>query len=312
MGHATGTGNPVGAGCALKECGNQRVDFAEFYRRSKDECLRTVLISVGDQDTAQELVAESLPAPAHHGARSADTQRQLIAGLKAGHSQLSHAPLAAAGLQWQGNRVTMRRGLVEMRLGMDDQRREEAPSETAQAWDSARRLREPIAWTLLVLTAIGLLISAWLLFGLPGTPPITAPGPVPVTPGPVPVTTFGLRAAAVAPQFVADGIFVLPIVSVILVAFAGGLTDRARPVVQTAISIQAVTLGLGVLSWLGAVGAHVRPGIWFISEARALAIVATGLIFTVAVRRSQALRPPMPQFEDFLEDDEDFGEEEED
>ena len=40
---------------------------------------------------------------------------------------------------------------------MDDQRREEAPSETAQAWDSARRLREPVAWTLLVLTAIGLL-----------------------------------------------------------------------------------------------------------------------------------------------------------
>ncbi len=37
----------------------QRVDFGEFYRRSKDECLRTVLISVGDQDTAQDLVAEA-------------------------------------------------------------------------------------------------------------------------------------------------------------------------------------------------------------------------------------------------------------
>jgi DNA-directed RNA polymerase specialized sigma24 family protein len=35
------------------------MDFAEFYRRSKDECLRTVLISVGDQDTAQEHVAEA-------------------------------------------------------------------------------------------------------------------------------------------------------------------------------------------------------------------------------------------------------------
>ncbi len=39
--------------------GTQRLDFAEFYRRSRDECLRTVLISVGDQDAAQELVAES-------------------------------------------------------------------------------------------------------------------------------------------------------------------------------------------------------------------------------------------------------------
>lgn len=39
--------------------GTQRPDFAEFYRRSKDDCLRTVLISVGDQDMAQELVAEA-------------------------------------------------------------------------------------------------------------------------------------------------------------------------------------------------------------------------------------------------------------
>lgn len=190
---------------------------------------------------------------------------------------------------------------------MDDQRREKAPSETAQAWDSVRRLREPVAWTLLVLTAIGLLIGAWQLFGMPGTPPITAPGPVP---GPVPVASFALRAAVVAPQFVAGGIFLLPILSVVLVAFTGGLTDRARQVVQTAISIQAVTLGLGLLSWLAALGAHVRPGIWFISDLTDLAIVATGLIFTAAMRRSQALRLPLPQFEVFPEDDEDSGEDE--
>jgi RNA polymerase sigma-70 factor (sigma-E family) len=39
--------------------GKQRWDFAEFYRESKDECLFTVLVSVGDRDTAQELVAEA-------------------------------------------------------------------------------------------------------------------------------------------------------------------------------------------------------------------------------------------------------------
>ena len=39
--------------------GTQRPDFAEFYRRSKDECLFTVLLSVGDKDTAQDLVAEA-------------------------------------------------------------------------------------------------------------------------------------------------------------------------------------------------------------------------------------------------------------
>jgi hypothetical protein len=210
---------------------------------------------------------------------------------------------------------------------MSDQLGEDVPSETAQAWDSVRRVCEPIAWTLLVLTAIGVLISAWELFGLPGTPVL----------GPVPVTTFAIRASVVAPQFVALGIVALPVLSVILVAFTGGLTDRARQVVQTAISILAVALGLGVLSWLGALGARtpapvassapvsvpapvaspapvaravpvggspLRPGIWFIADATELAVAAAALVFTVAVIRSQALRSPTSQLKDFGEADE--------
>jgi RNA polymerase sigma factor (sigma-70 family) len=39
--------------------GTQRLDFAEFYRSSRDGCLRTVLAVVGDQDSAQDLVAEA-------------------------------------------------------------------------------------------------------------------------------------------------------------------------------------------------------------------------------------------------------------
>ncbi len=39
--------------------GTKRLDFTEFYRGSKDECLLTVLVSVDNQDTAQELVAEA-------------------------------------------------------------------------------------------------------------------------------------------------------------------------------------------------------------------------------------------------------------
>jgi len=39
--------------------GTRRPDFAEFYRSFKDECLFTVLVSVGDRDTAQDLVAEA-------------------------------------------------------------------------------------------------------------------------------------------------------------------------------------------------------------------------------------------------------------
>jgi len=44
--------------------GPQRLDFAEFYRRSRDDFLLTVLISVGDQDHAQDRVAEAF---ARHG-----------------------------------------------------------------------------------------------------------------------------------------------------------------------------------------------------------------------------------------------------
>jgi RNA polymerase sigma-70 factor (ECF subfamily) len=39
--------------------GTQRLDFAEFYRSAWDECLRAVLVIVGDQDRAQEIVAEA-------------------------------------------------------------------------------------------------------------------------------------------------------------------------------------------------------------------------------------------------------------
>jgi RNA polymerase sigma factor (sigma-70 family) len=39
--------------------GTQQLDFAEFYRESKDACLFAVLVSVGDRDAAQDLVDEA-------------------------------------------------------------------------------------------------------------------------------------------------------------------------------------------------------------------------------------------------------------
>ena len=39
--------------------GSQQQDFAEFYRESCDNCLRAVLVSVGDQDTARDAVDEA-------------------------------------------------------------------------------------------------------------------------------------------------------------------------------------------------------------------------------------------------------------
>ena len=203
----------------------------------------------------------------------------------------------------------------------------EVPSETAQAWDSVRRVREPLAWILLVVIAIAVLVSAWQLFGLPGAPVPTPPRPVAVVssapvpaapspvagvpgappPSPVTPTPFGLRASVLAPNFAEGGVFLLPVLSVILVAFAGGVTGHARQVVQGAVSIQAVALGLGLVSWLGALGAHVRPGVWFIFDATELAAVAAALIFTVAVLRSRALHPLTPELMDFADDAEGPG-----
>jgi len=36
-----------------------RLDFAEFYAAARDDCLRIVLVSVGDRDLADDLVAEA-------------------------------------------------------------------------------------------------------------------------------------------------------------------------------------------------------------------------------------------------------------
>jgi RNA polymerase sigma factor (sigma-70 family) len=39
--------------------GTQQQDFAEFYSGAADECLRAVMVSIGDQNTARELVDEA-------------------------------------------------------------------------------------------------------------------------------------------------------------------------------------------------------------------------------------------------------------
>ena len=218
---------------------------------------------------------------------------------------------------------------------MGDQPSGEVPSETAQAWDSVHRVREPVAWTLLALAAIIVIVSAAQLFNLAGaTIPVassnstsvassspvpvpvgsspvpvpvgSSPVPVPVGPSPVPVSAFALRASSAAPQFYASIVIALPVLAVVLVAFSGGLTKNARQVVQAAALVQVLAFALGVISLAGAAGSHVRPGTWFILEAAELATAATALIFTGAVLRSRALRSLAPRFPD-LADDEDYA-----
>jgi hypothetical protein len=213
---------------------------------------------------------------------------------------------------------------------MSDQPAGEVPSETAKAWDTVRRIREPIAWALLALTAIILLLSACQLFNLADAkipiaspPPVassaqpvpvgSSPAPVPSGPSPAPVSAFALRASAVAPQFIQVVVQALPVLSVVLVAFCGGLTERARQVAQTAAVLLAAAFVLGLISLEGAASSHTRPGTWFILEAAGLAITATALFFTGAVMWSRELRSLAPGFQDLgddedFEDDPDFGE----
>ena len=212
---------------------------------------------------------------------------------------------------------------------MDDQQRDERP-ETGQTWDSVRRIREPIAWTLLALTAVIVLVSACQLFNLAGakipvaSPPVAvrvaspvtspAPGPpggsstpVPNSSSPATVSAFALRASAAAPQFIDAAVQAMPVLAVVLVAFCGGLTNRARQVIQTAAVLLAIAFVLGLISLEGAAATHMRPGTWFILEGAGLAITATALIFTGAVMWSRPFRLLAPGFQDPGDGDDEFG-----
>jgi len=185
---------------------------------------------------------------------------------------------------------------------MGDQLGEDEPSETVQAWDAVRRVREPIAWALLALAAIIVLVSACQLFDLAGAR-------IPVVPSPVPVSAFALRASAVAPQFIDAAVQAMPVLAVVLVAFCGGLTERARQVIQTAAVVLAAAFVLGLISLEGAADSHTRPGTWFFLEVPGLAITATALIFTGAVMWSRPFRMLAPGLQDFGDDGEDFEDE---
>jgi hypothetical protein len=187
---------------------------------------------------------------------------------------------------------------------MSDQPGADVPSGTAQPWDSVRRAREPVAWAALVLTAFYVVVSACQLFNLADA---KAPVPIPGPGGPGPaLSAFALRASAIAPQFSAALVIALPVLSVVLVAFSGGLTEHARAIVQAAAAVQAVALVLGVISVAGAAGGHYRTGTWFILEVTELAIVATALIFTGAVLWSREVGSLAPRLEELGDGDEDF------
>jgi hypothetical protein len=160
-----------------------------------------------------------------------------------------------------------------------------------------RRVREPVAWALLVLAAVIVLAIAGQLFNLPGARlPVCVP-PIGTSGLPTGPSCFTLRAALVEPQTFSWYVVASPVLSVVLVAFSGGLTNHARQVLKAAAAVQAGTLILGVVSLAGIVGATAvsQTASSYISQAAGLAIAATALIFTVAVIRSQAVRSLAPR-----------------
>ncbi len=51
------------------------MEFAEFYEYARDDCLRLVLLNVGDRQLAEDLVAEASPGRGCRGGRCAPIGR---------------------------------------------------------------------------------------------------------------------------------------------------------------------------------------------------------------------------------------------
>lgn len=99
---------------------------------------------------------------------------------------------------------------------------------------------------------------------------------------------FAWRADAAVGSFVSVDVTVLPVAAVLLVVLTGRPAASARHITLTAVLIQAVALVLGLVAWVAAFSVASR---WFpITVATDIAVAAAGLILTIAVLRSSALR----------------------
>ena len=88
----------------------EQLDFATFYAASRDDCLRTVLVSVGDMDTAQDMVAEAFARAwaswrmvSHHPAPRAWVVRTALnAGISSWRKRRLDQPLAGDAISGLG------------------------------------------------------------------------------------------------------------------------------------------------------------------------------------------------------------------
>ena len=99
---------------------------------------------------------------------------------------------------------------------------------------------------------------------------------------------------------------ILPILAVLLVTFAGGLTRRAGQLITAAAGVQALAVGLAVISLVMAAQGGSQPvgppapagetvttqiSAWtYVGAGSGIALVAAGLILSLAILRSPAVR----------------------
>jgi hypothetical protein len=160
-----------------------------------------------------------------------------------------------------------------------------------------RRVRQYVAWLLVVAAGVLVVIAAWQLLGLPEP----SSGSVGAIEGASPGAsssfshttvvfyglTFAQRGLTAIPGLVSVDVTVLPVAAVLLAA-ARPPVPAARRLALTAVTIQAVALTLALVGWVAALRTFVQ---WeALTTAAELVVAGAGLILTIAVLRSPALR----------------------
>jgi hypothetical protein len=141
-----------------------------------------------------------------------------------------------------------------------------------------RRVREYVAWLLLVAVLVLVVAATWQFLDLPGSSDASL----------FSTPSFAERGEIAVGSLAAIDVTLLLVAAVLLAALAGRPVPTARRVVLTAVVIQAVALVLAVIGWAAALPSS---GGWFpLTGAVNLVVAAAGLILSVTVLREPALR----------------------
>jgi hypothetical protein len=142
-----------------------------------------------------------------------------------------------------------------------------------------RRVREYVAWLLLVAALVIVVVGLWQFLNLPGSPGRATFGSAGLS--------FAERGEEAVGTLASITLTIIVVAAVLLAALAGRPVPSARRVVLTAVVIQAVALALALIGWGAALPSS---GGWFpLTGAVNLVVAGAGLILSVTVLRAPAL-----------------------